>query len=294
MNKSTKITPDKYKVDLSTVNISNIFVTKIGHMQDQPNQFFTNYFVRHDFCIQYVTAGKGEYFVNNKLYKLRKNTLFLLPKDKYHYYKSDPNDPYEYYWIHFNGAGFENFLKIIKLTEDSPVLFDVVNNNIEKCFIDLIEICKSKSGLQRNLSIMSKSYELLFEIASSAELIELPELKSNNPIIEQVVNYIVEHYTEKITLETLSNLVHINKCYLANLFKKITGLSPIQYLIQYRVSCACQLLNTDMTVTEICYACGFSELTNFLIRFKQHTGSTPMQYRKALPYMENNKEKEPK
>ena len=81
-----EIITDKWKTDLNTIDFSNIFVTKIGHMFGEPNQFYTNFFVRHDYCIQFVVRGKGEYFVNNHLYHLKENCLFLLPKDRYHYY----------------------------------------------------------------------------------------------------------------------------------------------------------------------------------------------------------------
>lgn len=268
--------------NLTTIDFSNIFVTVIGRQKKQPNHFFTNYFIRHDYCIQYVINGKGEYFINNKLYKLRKNTLFLLPKKRNHYYKADPMDPYDYYWIHFNGSGFENFLKAIHLSEDFPVLYDVENPNIENRFAELLETCLMQTSPHQNLLILSKCYALLFELLSGTKTAAQPMLNTFLPAVEQAVNYIAEHFTEKISLNDIAHFTHSGKCYLADIFKKSTGLSPIQYLIQYRISYACQLLKTNMTITEICYKCGFSELTNFLIRFKKIIGCTPTQYRKKM------------
>lgn len=273
---------DKWKTNLNTVNVSNIFVTKVGHMADRPNQYYTNYFIRHDYCLQYVVKGKGEYFANNKLYFLTKGALFLLPKNKYHYYRANPEDPYEYFWIHFNGSGFERFLRLINLSEDSPVLFDLENPNIAQRFTELIEICKTQSDGRQNLLILSKCYALLFEIASATREIKKEPVPPANTFVEQAINYITEHYTEKTTLEDLQKVTHINKCYLSALFKKTTGLSPIQYLIQYRISQACRLLSTNVSVSEICYLCGFQEPTNFFVRFKQFMGCTPSQYRESL------------
>lgn len=91
------IIDDKWKTDLTTIDFSNLFITKLGHMADQPNQYFTNWTPRHDYCIQYVVKGEGEYFINNQLFKLCENTLFLLPKNRYHYYRANRNNPYEYY-----------------------------------------------------------------------------------------------------------------------------------------------------------------------------------------------------
>lgn len=272
---------DTWKKDFNTVDFANLFVTKIGYLVNQPKQYFTNWFVRHDYCIQYIISGKGEYFINNQLYNLKKNTLFLLPKDKYHYYKSDPDNPYEYYWIHFNGVGFENFLNTIGLSEDSPVIFDIENPNIEKCFKDLMDISKSKSPYS-NLLLLSKSYSLLYEIASAIPVKKEEKEKEFNAIVETSINYITENYQSQITLDELAAITFTNKCYLVTLFKKETGLSPIQFLIQHRVNQACALLQTNMTVTEICYKVGFAELTNFLVRFKRITGVTPTEFRKNL------------
>ena len=272
---------DKYKTNLLTLDFSDIFINKIGHMADQPNQFFTNFFVRHDFCLQYVIGGKGEFFVNNKLYALMPGTLFLLPKQKYHYYKADKNDPYEYYWIHFNGNGFTRFMETIGLSEDNPVLYGINNPAIRSVFEELIELSISPKNHDK-LLILSKSYQLLYEIAVCIPQNQSEQRNSSNEIVERIVNYISENFTRPLNLDMLSELVHINKCYLISVFKRHTGISPIQYLIQYRISNACQLLRTDRTISEIAAMCGFQELTNFLIRFKKITGLTPSQYRKYL------------
>lgn len=278
-----KVVMDKWKTDLNTLEFSNIFITKIGHMFDEPNHFFTNWFVRHDYCIQFVVGGEGEYFVNNTLYHLKKNTLFLLPKDRYHYYTSNTKNPYDYYWVHFNGTGFEHFLDAIGLSEENPVIFDVDNPKIKDCFEILIDACKNSERYD-NLDILAKSYSLVHQFA-----ITIPNTAEENKkkvafsaTVELVANYITEHYKEKITLDNLAEISHVNKCYLVSLFKTNTGLTPIQYLIQYRISQACAMLHTDMRITDICYACGFQELTNFLIRFKQFTKRTPSEYRKSI------------
>lgn len=194
-------------------------------------------------------------------------------ENKYHYYRANPEDPYEYFWIHFNGSGFESFLRLINLSEDSPVLFDLENPNIAQRFTELIEICKTQSDGRQNLLIL-RMLCVAFEIASATREIKKEPVLPANTFVEQAINYITEYYTEKTMLEDLQKVTHINKCYLSALFKKTTGLSPIQYLIQYRISQACRLLATNVSVSEICYLCGFQEPSNFFIRFKQFMGCT--------------------
>lgn len=96
LDSTREVITDKWKVELNTKNYSDISITWIGHMIATPTQFFTNFFSRKDYCIQYVIRGKGDYFTNNRLHHLKKGTLWLLPKEQYHYYISNKEDPYEY------------------------------------------------------------------------------------------------------------------------------------------------------------------------------------------------------
>ena len=89
----TRIDIDAYITDFSTVKFSNIFITKLGLMKDNPHQYF-DYLEneRHDFCIQYIIDGEGFFHTNNTLYSVKKGDLFLLPNNKEHYYKANSCD----------------------------------------------------------------------------------------------------------------------------------------------------------------------------------------------------------
>ena len=106
--KNKPIAVDKISEDVDTLEFSNVILSHVGLLADQPYQYYTTD-KRYDYCIQYVCRGKGEFFVGDVLYKLGRGALFLLPKQRYHYYKSDEHDPYSYYWACFNGDGFERF-----------------------------------------------------------------------------------------------------------------------------------------------------------------------------------------
>lgn len=272
---------DKYKADLQTLEFSNIFVTKIGHMADQPDQFFTNYFERHDHCLQYVVRGKGEYFINGRLYPLSAQSLFLLPKKRYHYYRADREDPYEYYWIHFSGDGMEGFLEMIGMSEDSPVLYSVGNPEIVAVFEEMIALSSSRQRNER-LLLLSACYRLLYAIAACVPRQEMPPQPYRSKIVTQAVNCIAENFAQPLGLDALAEAVHLNKCYFVSLFKSQTGITPMQYLLRYRIAVACKLLLTDRPIGEIAALCGFFEPTNFFVRFKKATGLTPGGYRARL------------
>lgn len=98
---------------------------------------------------------------------------------------------------------------------------------------------------------------------------------------KEIVSYIEEHYAEPISLKNLADTVSCNGQYLCRFFKEITGSSPIQYLIAYRIERSCTLLSdTTMSVLEIGMECGFDNTSYFIRKFRQLKGCTPKQFRK--------------
>ena len=96
-----------------------------------------------------------------------------------------------------------------------------------------------------------------------------------------VEQYIDEHFTEDITLDTLSNLTYLNKYYLVHSFKKYKGVSPINYLIGKRISESKHLLETtNHPIVKIADMIGFSSQSYFSQVFKRETGMTPNEFRK--------------
>lgn len=98
---------------------------------------------------------------------------------------------------------------------------------------------------------------------------------------KKVLTYIKEHYTEKIYIGDLASLIGMNQQYFCRFFKKALGRTPVEYINDYRIRKAMDLLShTDKQVTEICLDCGFHNLGNFLKEFRKTVGCTPLQYRK--------------
>lgn len=96
-----------------------------------------------------------------------------------------------------------------------------------------------------------------------------------------IVSYIEEHYSEPVSLAQIAAQIGCNHQYLCRFFKDIAGITPIQYLILYRISRAAFLLaNTDQSILEISMDCGFENVSYFIRKFKETKGCTPKEYRK--------------
>jgi AraC-like DNA-binding protein len=96
-----------------------------------------------------------------------------------------------------------------------------------------------------------------------------------------VVQYIKQHLTDQITVEKLSELACMSKATFFRVFKREFGLTPIEYIIQERLTEAKRLLRNPLsTVADVCFRVGFNNTNYFQVLFKKYEGITPGLYKK--------------
>ena len=89
------------------------------------------------------------------------------------------------------------------------------------------------------------------------------------------------NYAQNITLDSLADITHINKFYLAHSFTECIGQSPISYLNERRLAACKELLtSSNLSVTQIANSAGFSSQSYFSQIFNKKVGMSPRQYRK--------------
>lgn len=104
--------------------------------------------------------------------------------------------------------------------------------------------------------------------------------KEENPLIENIKNYLQAYLEYDISVSHITSVFHYNQQYLGRLFKKETGLSIREYILQQRIDRAQLLLeNSGDTVSEIASRVGFNSVNYFNRHFKNKYGMSPTQYR---------------
>ncbi|MDF1604804.1 AraC family transcriptional regulator [Nocardioides sp. YIM 152315] len=99
--------------------------------------------------------------------------------------------------------------------------------------------------------------------------------------LRRVRDHVDRHYTEPLDLETLAGIAGLSKFHFQRLFKATYGRTPATYLTERRVERAQDLLRaTNLTVTEVCHAVGFSSLGSFSSRFRELVGETPSDFQR--------------
>lgn len=102
-------------------------------------------------------------------------------------------------------------------------------------------------------------------------------------VVEQIVNYFEDHYSEKISLDTIAENMYLSPFYISKIFKSETGDTPIRHLINIRLERAKELLqqDRDMSVQKVAAAVGYDDAYHFSKLFKKHYGISPSQVRKG-------------
>lgn len=98
--------------------------------------------------------------------------------------------------------------------------------------------------------------------------------------IHRICEHVKSHLYEDLNRDTLAAMVHLNADYLSHMFKKETGMSLTNYIIEERIRLAKQLLSRkDMSIRDIAISCGFQNISYFSRQFKKSTGITPREFR---------------
>lgn len=166
---------------------------------------------------------------------------------------------------------------------------------------------RAEHGLSFPLSTIMKVYSILDDIANDNErfvqflksLYILYELsvsegtrvlasssfahsprKVESRRVEKVRQYIDEHYSDQLKLADLAALVGMNPVSFSRFFHQRTGRTLSEYIVDIRLGHAARMLvDTSKTVSEICYECGFNNLSNFNRTFKARRNCTPRDFR---------------
>lgn len=101
--------------------------------------------------------------------------------------------------------------------------------------------------------------------------------------LKNVLSFIRNSYDMPITLQDMAESAGMSPKYFCYFFRDMTTKTPVEYLNSYRVEKASRkLINTDRSVTDIAYSCGFNDLSYFIKTFKSIKGITPAKFRKGL------------
>ena len=132
----------------------------------------------------------------------------------------------------------------------------------------------------RELLMQGELLRLWPRLLKTAGNVRTPAGYSKDPRFKEIITYIRAHYAEKISLKDIADHIHLSPEECSRYFKRVTGGSLFQFILQYRLDKSAELLqNTDLTIAEISQRSGFSSQSYYTTCFHKYEGCTPNQYR---------------
>jgi len=144
--------------------------------------------------------------------------------------------------------------------------------------------CKSKTPNYDNIYFFENAANAIQQGFRPCKRCQ-PELSTvtydpQQEIVDESINYLKQHYQEKITLNSLAFKIGVSPYYLSRIFKERLGITPHKYLEIIRIHKAQRLLlNTVHNSTEICFQVGYKNFSSFYRHFKKICGCSPSQFR---------------
>ncbi len=216
---------------------------------------------RFYWLLHYVIQGRGAFTAGGKESPVRAGQMFVIRPFEVTYYEADRREPWEYIWIGFTCG--------IPLPE---CLLQEAVVNASRCgsiFSSMLEAENQTDG--RELFLCGKVFQLL------AALEEKPA--GGEDYVEQARTYLEANYMRDVSIGELAGKLNLNRSYFSTLFRKKTGKSPQQYLTDYRMGRACQLMTEHgHSPGKAALSTGYPDIFSFSRMFKKHFGVSPREY----------------
>ena len=216
--------------------------------------------------LTFVLSGSMTYIANGEKYVLNANDAILLPPKTLRQ-RFEGTQKVSYVSFNFQ----------IDPKADIPLphfLPNVITQDIRK-IVDVFS--------QKHLSPLYHSKEKLCNILNYIifELIDSVSLKSNHPDVVKIEKFIDENIYKKITLNMISQEVHLSMEYVSYLFKKNVGKTVIEYVNEKKMLLAKNIIQTEgLSLKELAESLGYENYGYFSRIFKKHFNTSPMQYKK--------------
>ena len=284
--------PHLLKIPLNPDHSFNVRYDMVSH-------FYKMWHFHHEVELVYIIKGSGLQFTGDHIHAFKPGDLIMFGSQLPHLWRSDeiylqPNssEKLEAIVMHFSpdcfGDGFFSLAEnkqVLKLLENAKKGIRINGKSKEKVAELMYELL-SCEGIKRIILLL----QILEQIAFSSDL-EIVNQQSNIEFnsatemdrLNNVYQYLLDNYTREIELKEIAEVASITPHAFCRYFKARTRKTFSGFLIELRINHAAKLLvETNKSVSDICFESGFNNFSHFNKSFKSIIGRTPLQHRKSM------------
>lgn len=255
------------------------YLQSMGHFICD-SEYYTKREGYRSFLLIYTIKGKGYANYRGRCYEAGAGQVLMMDCYDYQEYWTDKTDLWQFKWIHFNGSTSSEYYKLI-YDRFGPVIDMSGRTILPECLDEIIK-CVMNNHLQLEVKVSKLIVEILSEILlSDSQKKEDYEIRLWNDNIRSSLEYIENNFDKEISLKDMAKAACRSEFHFSRTFKRVTGYSPYEYLLKYRINEAKNLLkDSNYSIEEIAGLVGFCSISNFIRTFKEIEDMTPLKYRK--------------
>ena len=235
--------------------------------------------VRPNYIIHYILRGKGIYQVGNEVWHLGEKEGFLIEPETLTFYQADKSDPWTYCWIGFDGELAAQITETLGLNPERLIFYCDQKDELEQIIRNLLKY--NHYSHENRIMLESQLYMFFAVLMKHMAVNDIRRSIRQNDYVNAAIQYIRDNYNLPVKINDVAEYVGINRSYLYTLFHEETGMSPREYLTNFRLTRAAEMLGqTRYTIESVAFSCGYPDPVVFSKTFKQKYKLTPLQFRK--------------
>lgn len=228
--------------------------------------------------IVYVEKGRTLAFSDRNRYDMSEGDLFINFPNQIHHYRSEYDSIYDVFIVIPELFYGKNDLFFSSLPQSNVIHL----SKNDKALKYVKKLYSKELYTANDISAYTGYFNLLFsEILPRLTL--TPIITTEHSTMHNILKFCTRHYRENLTLDTVAQGLHLNRCYISHIFSDTLNIGFNNYVNMLRVNEACTLLTeTDARISDISEEVGFGSVRSFNRAFLHTTGKTPNEYRTAF------------
>ncbi len=239
---------------------------------------------RNHYLFHYVLSGTGTLMADDakgitQTYSVRSGQGFLIFPEQITTYYADQHSPWEYSWIEFDGLRVKEALSLTDFSLNHPIYHPHSKDLQEQMVKEMNYIISHpKESSFHLLGHLYLFFDYFIQSAKSTRLTQ--SSKMSDYYIQEAIHYMEQNFQNDISIEEIAAVCGINRSYLGKIFRNSIGRSPQEFLMNYRMVKATELLKlTTLSIADIGTAVGYGNPLHFSRAFKSIYGVSPREWR---------------
>ncbi len=237
---------------------------------------------RLDYQLLYVAAGRTHFTIGGVEHEVSAGNMVLFQPRQVQNYVYYGHEKPQVFWVHFTGSNVKNILRSYGVPLDETVFACGMSPAYPWLFKEIISELQTRRAGFEELNVMYLR-QIFMQVRRWREE-QTPLVSSSlQQEMESAARWFNEHYNEQISIEDFALSRGMSVSWFLRSFKRVMGASPMQYILQNRISNAAELLeSSDFNVAEISAIVGYDNPLYFSRLFKKQRGVSPTEYRKKM------------